>query len=251
MKQKCRFCEKEIEYEHWRSFAGHTRSCKAHPRYEELKIKRCKKKKRYKLILKCRKCDKYFEQILTKARIKRKKYNICCSRKCANSHIRTEESKRKTSESVKTYIKKYGQSNQGLVGHKHTEETKKKLSEAAKLSYKKGLIFKICGNAYPRKSEKLWRPRIEKYFNTTGLIPQKIDKHWFDFVNDDYVIEFTLTKDSVGVRNALKRFKTIPNEKRIKILVCYLKCVGKKTKPKILSLNVKIVDTKDIYTPVV
>lgn len=65
----------------------------------------------YKVI--CNKCKKEF-QIIERKNLFPKKEKYYCSRKCANSHVRTNESKNKTSNSLK--------------GRSFSEEHKKKLS---------------------------------------------------------------------------------------------------------------------------
>lgn len=52
----------------------------------------------------CTKCGKRFEVICTQNQFERGSYRKYCSKQCANSHARTEESKLKTSQ---TLLRKY------------------------------------------------------------------------------------------------------------------------------------------------
>ena len=103
-----------------RSFANHVRWCKKNPRYEEIKkntIEKIKKSSEEKLIkekgelkkfiVACAKCGKTFE-VEEREKVFPLKEKYYCSRFCANSHERTEESRKKTSESLKKYARKKG-----------------------------------------------------------------------------------------------------------------------------------------------
>ena len=103
-----------------RSFANHVRWCKKNPKYEEIKkstIYKVKKAIENKVInekgelkkfeVNCAKCGKKIEveEREKEFPLKEKYY---CSRSCANSHKRTEESKKKTSESLIKYARENG-----------------------------------------------------------------------------------------------------------------------------------------------
>jgi hypothetical protein len=103
-----------------RSFANHVRWCKKNPKYEEIKkstIDKVKKAIENKTInekgelkkfkVNCAKCGKEFEveEREKEFPLKEKYY---CSRSCANSHEMTEETRKKTSESLKKYARTKG-----------------------------------------------------------------------------------------------------------------------------------------------
>ena len=167
---------------------------------------------------------------------------LFCSRRCANSRVRTKEIKEKISRSVKKYYKNNEHVIKGKIGHKHTEETKKKLSIINKNKIHK---FTVDAHAYMNKLEKQYVAKIEKYFNTNNLKPTKIIKHWFDFVNQDYIIEFTIDK-TAGISDAIKRFQTITNDKRQKILICPINHFGKLRKERLLKTGAKYINIQDL-----
>ena len=103
-----------------KSFANHVRWCKENPKYQEIRNRTIEKiKKRAeenlnekrgelkKFTVYCAKCGKPFEveEREKEFPLKEKYY---CSRSCANTHKRTEESKKKTSESLKRYARSKG-----------------------------------------------------------------------------------------------------------------------------------------------
>lgn len=106
----CQYCGLECKNIH--SLKAHEFRCKLNPNYIENEkryegnmkalyegsLKRPKKSFEY--ISKCEKCGNEFTQITTQYNIDKKKCKRFCSRACANSHVRTEESKAKTSASL-------------------------------------------------------------------------------------------------------------------------------------------------------
>ena len=60
-------------------------------------------KKSFTYITNCEKCGKEFSQITTQYLINNKRCKRFCSRSCANSHVRTEDSKKKVSESLNNF----------------------------------------------------------------------------------------------------------------------------------------------------
>lgn len=98
--RNCKYCNLAFSDDiHFRQVAGHVANCKANPRYSERnKTISEKLTKQRKLVeLECKKCEVKFSLNLTDAQIKNERYAKFCSRSCANSHTRSEESKRKTS----------------------------------------------------------------------------------------------------------------------------------------------------------
>lgn len=121
--------------------------------------------------------------------------------------------------------------------HLYTKETKEKLSQIMKERAKNGQLdyFRGIGNNVHRKLEKEYKPKIERYFNTTKLFPKQIGNHWFDFVNDKYIIEFTI--DSIaGITSAINRLLTLKDNRK-KYLICRNKWFGKKRKEKLKKAN--------------
>jgi len=119
------------------------------------------------------------------------------------------------------------------------------LSQIGKVNYKKGLILKLSGNSYPRKLELKYKPFIEKYFNTKDLKPEKIGKHWFDFVNENYIIEFTIDA-TAGIHDAIKRFKTVVEDKRKKFLVCPSNWFGQDRRNRLFLTGAIFVDINNV-----
>ena len=68
--------------------------------------------KSFNYISKCEKCGKEFSQSTTQYKIDNKKCKRFCSRACANSHIRSEESKAKISDSLNRMHEDRGTSRQ-------------------------------------------------------------------------------------------------------------------------------------------
>ncbi|MBR2506528.1 MAG: hypothetical protein IKB70_06360 [Bacilli bacterium] len=68
--------------------------------------------KSFNYISKCEKCGKEFSQFTTQYKIDNKKCKRFCSRACANSHTRSEESKAKTSDSLNRMHENRGTSRQ-------------------------------------------------------------------------------------------------------------------------------------------
>ncbi len=117
----CPYCKEHLTMNK-RSFANHVRWCKMNPSYEKIKnntIKNYKiatekrlddkfgKIKKYKVICSNPKCNKefYVEEREKQFPLKEKYF---CSRSCANSHEKTEESKKLTSQKMIEYCCKVG-----------------------------------------------------------------------------------------------------------------------------------------------
>ena len=90
------------------------------------------------------------------------------------------------------------------------------------------------------KIEKYALPFIEERFNTTGLKPEKIGDHWFDFCNDEYVIELTYNKND-GSTNAINRFAKISDDPRKKILICQELYFGEIRRSRLLKTGAEFV----------
>jgi len=102
----CPYCNNE--FDGGRSFGGHITNCKKNPKYTEIKNKisfsRTLDRKIHKLH--CIKCENEYEIEVTDNDYYKGKYKKYCNIKCANSHIRTDESKLNISNIIKEKIKK-------------------------------------------------------------------------------------------------------------------------------------------------
>lgn len=103
-----------------RAFANHVRWCKKNPKYEEIRKSTVEKVKKAledkitsekgelkKFKVTCAKCGREFE-VEEREKDFPSKEKYYCSRACANSHERTEESRRKTSQSLQKYAREHG-----------------------------------------------------------------------------------------------------------------------------------------------
>jgi predicted RNA-binding Zn-ribbon protein involved in translation (DUF1610 family) len=103
-----------------RAFANHVRWCKKNPKYEEIRKSTVEKVKKAledkitsekgeikKFKVTCAKCGREFE-VEEREKDFPSKEKYYCSRACANSHERTEESRRKTSQSLQKYARAQG-----------------------------------------------------------------------------------------------------------------------------------------------
>lgn len=114
----CKYCGKEFE-KHY-SLAAHVSMCNQSPNYDENRKKRSiRQKGQFKLtqkminehpekyikkdfIINCPKCGKEFIITCNQNTYDKGKYKHYCSRKCANSHIVSDETKLKIGNGVKT-----------------------------------------------------------------------------------------------------------------------------------------------------
>ena len=97
IKRICKHCEQELEFKNHQQFGAHVANCKSNPNY----AKRCEKiskshikRKLYNLI--CSKCSKKFKRSLTEYKYN-KSEKFYCSRSCSNSRKHSIETKRKIS----------------------------------------------------------------------------------------------------------------------------------------------------------
>lgn len=113
----CPFCGEHL-FMNKKSFANHVRWCKSNPKYEEIRKNTIEKIKKtvnekfgeiQKFEVECAnpKCKKHFYvECKEKLFNENKKYFCCLS--CAKSHMVSQETKNKISESIKAYIEKNG-----------------------------------------------------------------------------------------------------------------------------------------------
>ena len=111
----CPHCGKLFEGNH-ASYANHVRWCKDNPNREAMKEHMSNKLKNHEhkprvergtFTVTCHKCGKEFEVIEPINKFPLKERYYCC-RSCANSRVKTDEIKQKTSESVNKYYESIG-----------------------------------------------------------------------------------------------------------------------------------------------
>jgi len=100
-KKECKWCAKLITTEKQQGFASHVAVCGMNPNKKGNKNKGKLLVERFTLSKECSKCGNTFEVITTEALINRGKVKNYCSPKCSNSNKKTEEQKKKISETCK------------------------------------------------------------------------------------------------------------------------------------------------------
>ncbi len=176
----------------------------------------------------CEKCKKVHDGTFGSGRF--------CSRSCANSRIFSKETniKKSIANKGKKFTKR--EIRRCKICQKEFEC---KITETRQVCYKKECWISPQYNH--KKCEKKVKNKIEEYFKTEKLFPQKINNKWFDFVNQFYIIEYT-TDVTAGVYDAIKRFEYILNETRQKFLICPQYKLGKLRRGKLKNLGVIIID---------
>ena len=246
-KKICPYCKETIEYDKGMQFTSHCGNCKQRPGYRDgiEKQRQTILRRRKDFEFKCKKCKKPYIVNLTPHQYKHKFYRLHCSRRCANSKICSVISRKKKSIANIKYYQTHSHPSKGLPGRPHTLETKQIISES---SIKRQSWKNFQKNPMQKRhhgNELIYKSLIEKYFKTINLKPQKIVKHWFDFVNEEFIIEFTMSTTG-GVDNATNRFRTIINDDRKKFLICSNIYFGKKRKERLFKLDVQFVDLNNI-----
>ena len=106
-KNKCKWCNKNIEVEKQCLFPIHMINCDANPN-KNLRIEKqrkmfsgIEKAKRIELLQTCPNCGEIFKIRIKEALFKKNKYKKYCSRKCANSRIWSDEHNEKLSNTCK------------------------------------------------------------------------------------------------------------------------------------------------------
>ena len=190
--------------------------------------------------MKCEKCQKEHTGTFGSGKF--------CSRSCANSRTFSKQARVKKSIINKKYFKENPDKiRRGFKCPLHQKEILKQ-------KCKERIINKTfypfwnhapSGNSHLRKNEKLMKPKLEQFFNTTNLFPQKIGKHWFDLVNKKFIIEHS-NDYGFGITNAINRFKTIKNDKRIKYLIAPNKNFGIIRKQRLYETGAKFIPLEKI-----
>ena len=235
----CEYCKRQ--FKNYQSFGGHKATCKYNPNYE-YNIRGLKRYRKKVYSLYCKKCGKEYKLEVTEHSFKKGNYRKHCSRVCANSHIQTIEQNRSRSKKL-TKNQKVKMSGIcaycGKVFEYECVAGKKRMYCSQRCS-------QLSANSYARKSEIKYKEKIESVLDTTSLIPQFVHGHWFDFVNNDYIIELTIDNTG-GISNEIKRMNDISStEMREKILICPSKYFGKVRRKRLRNIGVKFVDIAEI-----
>jgi transcriptional regulator with XRE-family HTH domain len=108
------------------------------------------------------------------------------------------------------------------LGRRHSDTTKKKMGDHQRMLFLSGTgqLIKAISRSHETHHdfEVVMRLALEWYFDTKDLLPRKIGKYWFDFVNEQFIIE--LTRDPChGASLATSRFESIKGDIRGKYLI--------------------------------
>ncbi len=198
MKQKCPYCNNEIEYEKGRDFSRHCANCKSGPGYltriEKLKNTRKIRKKRK---LYCKKCGNAFYLELTDYQVKEKTHRTHCSYKCSNSRVQTKEQNERRRKKLKgkTNVRCKGKSYEEIYGAKKAYSFKIKLSKA--LKYKGKLKWTKQRRTNARKIK-----NIDEVFELTkNVFRYETNVNKTKFLNNRFVRKL----GHIAVKNAAKR----------------------------------------------
>jgi len=106
-KNKCKWCECELELNSVQQFASHVSHCRSNPDYGKRKNKfnGIEKVERIDEDRICEKCGSTFHIRATKSEIRRNKVRKFCSPSCSNSNKKTDDVKNKISNSVRNSLK--------------------------------------------------------------------------------------------------------------------------------------------------
>lgn len=134
-------------------------------------------------------------------------------------------------------MRKKGRFKKGMFMHfeECTDEMRIALSIRSRELYKNNARVRhrlTLSNSVHRQIEKDAKDQIEQFFGTSHLLPQKINGRWFDFVNCDFVIEYT-TDNTKGISDAIGRFGDIIEDDREKILISPEKWFGDERKARL------------------
>lgn len=95
----CKHCKKELTFENRFQFSAHNTNCDKNPAKILRKLKKLSKYEDH--LVNCINCNTQFIVNCTKRDLKKKNHRLCCTRKCANTHINiSEETKLKISNSI-------------------------------------------------------------------------------------------------------------------------------------------------------
>jgi len=194
MKQKCKYCNRIIEYKQGIQFSCHCANCKSNcnviAKYKKgINTRRNRYRKEFNIT--CKKCGNIFTLNLTINRYNKNKYRKTCSRSCAASYGNNDEVREKISkklkdgEIVKRTIKNciYCNKEMRLIPSKFNKKFcnkkckklyyRQKLSEYKK--YQKDCKFTFSLNNYTKEfdfdiiKEYGWYSTINQGGNTNGI----------------------------------------------------------------------------------
>ena len=104
MKKYCNYCKKDFNFENHHQWMAHRSNCDFNPN-KKIKIEKLKNyhKTQIKTFkINCKKCNKEIILNITQLAFNKEKHKKYCSRKCANSHVVSKETKMKISISQKS-----------------------------------------------------------------------------------------------------------------------------------------------------
>lgn len=105
MKEKeCKYCKVVIQYEKKQQLAAHIGNCKDNPKRKLSITSKVLERLEYKA--NCIKCNTEYTVLETENDFKKGKYKKCCTRKCANTKVVSEETKDKISNSLRIALTK-------------------------------------------------------------------------------------------------------------------------------------------------
>ena len=109
MIKQCKYCKNTIQFSKHQQFGWHIINCSDNPNLKVIIQKRAESKtlpkKEYRLV--CPKCNDIFIVVITENDFKKKKHKKFCSRKCSNSHHKTQATKDKISRKMLAITKLY------------------------------------------------------------------------------------------------------------------------------------------------
>lgn len=176
-------------------FSYHKKTCIKNPNYEYNleKIKKSKELRHQKFIdeqkkfihtyeLKCKKCGKIYFKKIHERDYNRETYSHFCSKKCANTHIISDETKQKISEGLRKSER-----------YKRVAEKRKQ-----KLKYKNEHTYYCGTKELNEQNVEISKRQSPKYFNK--FIPFGLDiskLYTCEFVNEYYKVKQILYKEYV------------------------------------------------------
>ena len=186
---KCKYCGKE--FERISSLGGHISCCKFNPNNKKPQIE----KKIYKLF--CKKCGKEYKLELTEKQFNSNKYSKFCSRSCSNSHVHSEDTKKKISNGVKQYFNEHSPILFKI--DKPQQQTKSKFKKR---------ICKVCGKEYVYNRE--------IFPNSTRIICSKECREYYLSHRKEFLSEESIHKLSEAGKKSAKNQSEIRRSKNEK-----------------------------------
>lgn len=221
MNQLCKYCKKLIKYKKGKQFGAHVSNCKDNPNFwkglEKTRKKCLEKSDRKYYKFKCKKCNKSYILKLTTYKFINNDYRKNCSRKCANSHIQTEEMNKRRSLKLK------GKTYEEIMGIERTKRKKEKLRLANRKIKNTNQIkdvlkdvFKYEGRIF--KKEFFNNAVVKKELGICDTIRRNlsIENLTLDDIAVQAGVQFKQSKTGIGI-NETQILDDIEKEKDIKL----------------------------------